>query len=179
MLSRSRGRTLRPETSTPSRTRSPPIRPMPTFIRRRCRRARFAGRSTKATSTKNTTITRVTNTDKPGCSSSHAVLPGRNIEPGALVRGTLADIGVAVGAQHIDRPGQRLTIGALARDEHDTGLNLVADLEDEPDRAAVVEQAHRLAVAEMARAGFLRVQDAAGRALASAQVGHAGKAVWL
>ena len=39
----------------------------------------------------------------------------------------------------------------------------------------VVEQAHMLTVAEAARAGFLRVQDAAGRALASAQVGHAGK----
>jgi hypothetical protein len=32
-----------------------------------------------------------------------------------------------------------------------------------------------LTVAEAARAGFLRVQDTAGRALASAQVGHAGK----
>jgi hypothetical protein len=75
----------------------------------------------------------------------------------------LADIGGAVGAQHVDCAGRRLAVRSLSRDQHDAGLNFVADFEDETDRSAIVVEAHALAVTKHTGASLLGVQDAAWR----------------
>jgi len=68
----------------------------------------------------------------------------------------------------------------LTRDQNDSGLDFVTDLEHEPDRAAVVEQPHRLAVTEIAWARLVWVQDAAGRvARAGAGNDTPENAMWL
>jgi hypothetical protein len=62
-----------------------------------------------------------------------------------------------------------VAVRVLTRDQNDSGLDFVTDLEHEPDRAAVVEQTHRLAVTEIAWARLVWVQDTAGRSLAPAR----------
>src|SRR6202035_4503756 len=98
-----------------------------------------------------------------------------DVEPGALIGGALADIGVAVGAQHVDRSGDRLAVWALSRNQNISELYFVADPEHEPHRSAIVEEAHALTVAQIARAGLFGVENATGRTLAPAQKRHAGK----
>jgi len=101
--------------------------------------------------------------------------PRADIEIGALVGGTLADVGVAVGAEHVDRAGDGLARGPLAGHQHDAGLHFVADPQHQPDLAALVEQADLGAILEAALVGILRMQDAERLALALAQEGDAGE----
>src|SRR5215831_11018104 len=51
-------------------------------------------------------------------------------QPGALVGGTVAQIRIAVRAEHVDRSGERFTVGALPRYECDARLDFVADFEN-------------------------------------------------
>src|SRR5690348_13683770 len=55
-----------------------------------------------------------------GNSTGLRAVPGRDIEERALIGRALADIGVAVAAQHVDRALHGLGVGALAGDEDDT-----------------------------------------------------------
>ena len=107
---------------------------------------------------------------------SYPEVPCLHVEEGALVGGALADIGIAVGAQHVDRarraprssgrwPGTSTTPGStssLTRSTRPTAprsLNSRTFGRRRPGRAA---------------AASVRVQDAAGRPLAAAQEVDAG-----
>src|SRR5690348_8831616 len=95
--------------------------------------------------------------------------PRRNVEKRALIGRSLAQIGIAVCAQYVDGTAERLLIRPLPRHEHDTGQHLVADLQHEPDFAALVEQPHLGALGKPALLGFLRMQHAIRLTFASAQ----------
>src|SRR5258708_36603107 len=90
--------------------------------------------------------------------------PRRDVEPGALVGRAFAHVGVAVRAQHVDGARERLLVGALAGDEHDTRLDFVADLKIEADPTPVVEEPLLLPIGELARARAVTMYDAALRA---------------
>ena len=60
-------------------------------------------------------------------------LPRRDVEKRALISRALAQIGIAVGAQHVDGAAERLLIRPLPRHQYDAGHHLVADLQHQPD----------------------------------------------
>src|SRR5947208_6974162 len=101
----------------------------------------------------------------PGSQSN----PRRNVEKRALIRRALAQIGIAVCAEHVDGTAERLLIRPLPRHEHDTGQHLVANLQYEPDFGALVEQPHLGALDKPALLGFLGVQHAIRLTFAAAQ----------
>ncbi len=70
-------------------------------------------------------------------------------------------------------PDTASLVGTLARHQHDARLDLVAHLQHQADRAAVVEQPHLVALLEAARRGVLGMQHAERLALAAAQEAHA------
>src|SRR3954465_12513949 len=86
--------------------------------------------------------------------------PRGDVEKRALVRCTLADIRIAVGAQQIDRALQRLAVGSLPRYEYDARKHLVADPQHEADCAALIEQPNPGAIDEAAPRRLVGMQDA-------------------
>src|SRR6266446_1166420 len=72
--------------------------------------------------------------------------PGGNVEPCALISRTFAEVGEAVGAQHVDRARNRLVVGPLARHQRNAGLDLVAHAQHQTDFGAIVEQPNLLAI---------------------------------
>src|ERR1051326_339360 len=86
--------------------------------------------------------------------------PRCNIEKRALIGRSLAQIGIAVGAQYVDGAAERLLIRPLPGHEHDPGQHLVADLQYEPDFAALVEQPHPGAIGKPALLALLGRQHA-------------------
>src|SRR5207248_6392628 len=59
--------------------------------------------------------------------------PRPDVEIGALVGRPFAHVGVAVGAEHVDRAGDGLAAWPLTGHQHDAGLHLVADTQDKAD----------------------------------------------
>src|SRR5258705_7067642 len=101
--------------------------------------------------------------------------PWPGMEPGALVGRAFAHVGVAVGAQHVDGARDRLAGRALAGHQDDARLDVLAHLQHQADRAAVVEQPHLVALLEAAPAGVLGIEHAERLALALAQEADARK----
>src|SRR5258705_11830687 len=97
------------------------------------------------------------------------LFPRRDVEERALIGGALAEISIAVGAQHVDGAGEGFLVRPLPRHQHHAGQHLVADLENETHSAAVIEEAYLRAIVEPAALRLLRVQDAIRLALTPAQ----------
>ena len=63
---------------------------------------------------------------------------------------------IRIGAQHVHRAVDRLVVRPLSRHQHDARLHLIAHVQRQSDRAAIVDQPHALAVAQIARGGIGR-----------------------
>src|SRR5262249_14593908 len=85
--------------------------------------------------------------------------PRPNLQKRALIRGALAQVRVAVGAEDVDRVAHRLTARPLAGDEYGAERDLVAHAEQDGKRPAVVVEFDRLAVREPPAFCFGRMQQ--------------------